>query len=264
MVSLGSIQRWIEQMSAPLYEGTFATIEIVLGSAFIAAIAGALLSLLLLGLSCHRKLAALFLPLRLIVSLVGSYPLILFALLLLPWSSSLYGSSKGASNGQLILTIWGIFFFAYQILNRISTIEEEEALPIGVLKSIEALLIALLAGSATLGLLKMGGLVAFVLDLSMPIVPEAVIVVAIIYLLFLIAIKTLFGIMLSILGQQLTKRREEHLAKRVQERSFKSEELPTPDKEEIDHLFKEQDPSKDQRRENLPNDLDYLIRNRRS
>lgn len=263
MVSLGSIQRWIGQMSAPLYEGTLATIEIVLGSAFIATIAGAFLSLLLFGVSRHRKLATFFLPLRLIVSLVGSYPLILFALLLLPWSSSLYGSTKGASNGQLILTIWGVFFFAYQILSRISAIEEEEALPIAVLKGVEALLIALLAGSATLGLLKMGGLVAFVLDLSMPIVPEAVMVVAVIYLFFLIMIKVFFGSMFVILRQQLIKKKEEAI-KKSEENAFKSKEFSAPDKEEIDHLFKERDSSKDQRRENLPNNLDYLIRNRRS
>lgn len=253
-------------MSAPLYEGTLATIEIVLGSAFIATIAGAFLSLLLFGASRHRKLATFFLPLRLIVSLVGSYPLILFALLLLPWSSSLYGSTKGASNGQLILTIWGVFFFAYQILSRISAIEEEEALPIAVLKGVEALLIALLAGSATLGLLKMGGLVAFVLDLSMPIVPEAVMVVAVIYLCFLMLIKMLFGIMLSILRQQLVKGREEQMAAKVQERFLEPEALSRSDEVgDIGKLFKKQDqPSDDQRRENLPNDLDYLIRNRRS
>lgn len=265
MVTLESIGRWIEQMSGPLYEGTRATIEIVLGATFIATIAGTLLSLLLVGISRQRKLVLFSMPLRWIVSLVGSYPLILFAILLLPWSASLYGSVEGASNGQLLLTIWGVFFFAHQILSRVIVIEEEEALPIGVIKSIEQLLVALLAGSATLGLLKMGGLVAFVLDLSKPIVVEAVIVVAIIYLFFLILIKAFFGSTLAVLRHQLAKKMEKRSIEIDPEHSFKSQGLSQREStDDTVEALPERESSKDPRRENLPNDLDYLIRNRRS
>lgn len=262
----------LKTYEAMLYEETWLTIEMVLGASFISLVAGSLLALILFQIKqVGGILSLLTWPIRAALYLLGSYPLIVMTILLIPVARLVLSTSMGPEAGQFILTIWGIFFFSSLLLRSFTQSEDDRKMPAKVVSNIRLLLVMLISGNAVLGLLGMGGLGEVLVHYAyqrydLPLT----IVIGLIYLFFITVIELVFTFMLNILNAKITQKSArvnstassnhgysttEHLttdgsttASATRETSNKHQEqgfLNTPDK-----------------REYAPTDLDFLVSKR--
>lgn len=262
---------------AMLYEETWLTIEMVLGAGFIALVAGSLLALILFQIKqVGGILSLLTWPIRAALYLLGSYPLIVMTILLIPVARLVLSTSMGPEAGQFILTIWGIFFFSSLLLRSFTQSEDDRKMPAKVVSNIRLLLVMLISGNAVLGLLGMGGLGEVLVHYAyqrydLPLT----IVIGLIYLFFIAVIELVFTFMLNILNAKITQKSArvnstassnhgystaEHL---TTGRSTTDGSTTTSATRETGNKHQEQGflntPDK---REYAPTDLDFLVRKR--
>lgn len=248
---MNELNNALAQYQAAIYEQTWLSFEMVLGAGFISIIAGFLLGLALFNIQrVSRTLSLITLPLRIIVTLMGSYPIVIMAVVLVPFLRIMYGTSLGSEVGQFILMVWGVFFFTSLINSSLSDKEDDDRLPVRIVKNIRLLIVMLISGNAILGVLGLGGLGELVIrlnDQSFNI--GLIIIVGLIYLAFIAVIELFFAILVGILRSQLIPIESVNASKQIQSSSHQSSsqngraEIPSASK-----------------RENSASDLDYLIR----
>ena len=149
---MNELNNALAQYQAAIYEQTWLSFEMVLGAGFISIIAGFLLGLALFNIQrISRTLSLITLPLRIIVTLMGSYPIVIMAVVLVPFLRIMYGTSLGSEVGQFILMVWGVFFFTSLINSSLSDKEDDDRLPVRIVKNIRLLIVMLISGNAILG-----------------------------------------------------------------------------------------------------------------
>lgn len=190
---------------ADIYEQLWVSIEAIFGAMFIAIIAGFLIGLALFKLKKITGVIALFIwPFRIMLSVMGSYPIVVLAILLIPIGRNILGTSIGTEMGQFILMVWGIFFFGKMINRSFSEKEKDDWFPIKIIENIRLLLISLVAGNAVLGVLGMGGLGEMLVILAYQrFDTEFGIIVGLIYLVSVLLIEVVFWVVLTIVRTKI-------------------------------------------------------------
>ncbi len=190
---------------ADIYEQLWVSIEAIFGALFIAIVAGFLIGLALFKLKKATGIIALLIwPLRIIFSVMGSYPIVVLAILFIPLGHNLLGTSIGTEMGQFILMVWGIFFFGKMMNRSFSSQEEDDWLPVKIIENIRLLLISLIAGNAVLGVLGMGGLGEMLVILAYQRFDiEFGIIVGLIYLVSILLIEAIFWVVLTIVRTKI-------------------------------------------------------------
>lgn len=185
-----------------IYSELIATIEMLSGAIFIAIIAGFFISMTLYGLKRMGGLVTLLtLPLRLVMVLIGGYPVIVLAVLLLPVIQSTVGTLAGIEAAKPILMIWGAFYIATLLYQSFTLKEDDEAMPVKVVKNLRSLVLAMISASAVLGAIGMGGLGGILLNYGFfKLDHNFAIVIGIIYGIMILAVEIVVMIVLRILS----------------------------------------------------------------
>ena len=256
---IDNLFKTLELFQAELYEQTWLTIEMVLASAFVSIIAGFMLGILFAQLKKMKGLAGIVsAPFRGILLLAGSYPIIIFAIIAYPIIKALFGTVYGSSAGQFVMTVWGSLYFGSLIYRYYSVLKIEDDREVWIMiDNIRRLFILLISGNVVLSMIGMGGLGDLLMRYGLQHNHwELVVIISLIYLAFVIVIEGVFALIVSASRQKASSKESimatmttGHVLSEGQEKAERqsSKAQSTPIKST-------------QKRENAPNDLDYLIR----
>ena len=155
----------INTHEALIYSEFEATIEMLSGAIFIAIIAGFFIGITLYNLKrVNGFISFLTLPLRIAMFVLGGYPVIALAVLLVPFLQSQVGTIIGIEAAQPILMISGAFYFATLLYRAFANTDDEDGIAGKVIKSLRSLVLMLISSSAVLGMIGMGGLGGILLN----------------------------------------------------------------------------------------------------
>lgn len=185
-----------------IYTEFEATIEMLSGAIFIAVIAGFFIGMTLYNLKrVNGVMNLITAPFRLMMHLIGDYPVIVVAILLVPFLQENIGTITGIEAAQPILMFWGAFYFASLLYRSFTTQEEDERMPAKVVKSLRSLVIGMISASAVLGMIGMGGLGGILLNYGFfQFDYYFAIVIAIIYAGMILAVEFIAMILLIVLS----------------------------------------------------------------
>lgn len=148
-----------------IFDELDATIEMLTGSIFIAVIAGFFIGMTLNNLvKVNAVMRLIILPLRIVMFVLGGYPVIVVAILMTPFIRREVGTIIGIEAAQPILMIWGAFYFATHLYRAFNNTADGENAAIKVVKSLRILVIGMISASAVLGMIGMGGLGGILLN----------------------------------------------------------------------------------------------------
>lgn len=235
-----------------IYEEFEATIEMLSGAIFIAIIAGFFIGMTLYNLKrVNGFMNLITAPLRVIMHVMGGYPVIVMAVLFVPFLRTQIGTVSGIEAAQPILMFWGAFYFASLLYRTFTNKDDDERMPAKVIKILRALVIAMISASAVLGVIGMGGLGGILLkygffQFNYPFA----IVIAIIYAGMIIVVEFAALILLTVVSPVRTVKVQQ--VAEVTTRTTKNEQS--------NHEKIQKSPDKPQQTTQMPSDIDALIR----
>lgn len=142
-----------------IYNETMDTLEMILGPTFISIVAGFLLGMTLTALKKGNKFSSVVtFPLRLVTMIIAGYPIILIAILLVPFIQGYVGMIIGVEAAQPLLMFWGTFYFGHLIYRSLTHYQIDGTTSMNTIQNLRQLLLGMIAASAVLGMIGMGGL----------------------------------------------------------------------------------------------------------
>lgn len=149
----------LSKYDAILYQEMLNTLEMILGPTFIAIVAGFLLGITLTALKRGNKFSSVItFPLRIVMIVIAGYPIILIAILLVPFVQDYVGTVIGIEAAQPILIFWGTFYFGNLIYRSLMQYQIDGTTSMNTIENLRHLILGMIAASAVLGMIGMGGL----------------------------------------------------------------------------------------------------------
>lgn len=243
-----------------IYEETMNTLEMILGPTFISIVAGLLLGITLASLKKGNKLSSVVtFPFQLIMMIIAGYPIILIAVLLVPFIQDYVGMIVGIEAAQPILIFWGTFYFASLIYRSLTHYQIDGTTSMNTIQNLRQLLLGMIGASAVLGMIGMGGLGGVLLqygffksDYSFAIV------IALVYAGMIFCVELTIAVLTRMFKPRhvIMPMTPEYVAQLLREVEIEEQDrvvAEAPQKISVSHQPTEKDPQK-------PMDIDGLIR----